>query len=126
MNNDKLAKVSYVLVVDDDVDLRTVLVLTLQEFGHRAVGAANGLEALKCIVAEGYAPPGLILMDLDMPVLSGWDYLKLRAAFGAKVVPTVAMTAAKALEGLPPDVEVLRKPFSVDELLDVLARHYKP
>lgn len=78
-----------VLVVDDDPDLRRLLRQLLREAGYRVRLASHGLEALVQLQRE---PVALILLDLNMPGMSGWDCLAaLRAVQHA--VPVVLMTA---------------------------------
>jgi CheY-like chemotaxis protein len=61
-----------VLVVDDDAGWREVVVATLEEAGVRAVEAQNGLEALLRL-KRGEVRPDVIVSDLAMPVLDGWQ-----------------------------------------------------
>jgi CheY-like chemotaxis protein len=61
-----------VLVVDDDQDIREALVEILNDEGHVAVGMANGADALQWLRA-GHRPD-VILLDLMMPVMNGWDF----------------------------------------------------
>jgi two-component system, chemotaxis family, chemotaxis protein CheY len=63
-----------VLVVDDDDDVREGLQSFLEAEGHSTHCAANGREALSLLRAEP-EPPRLILLDLMMPVMSGWEVL---------------------------------------------------
>jgi two-component system cell cycle response regulator DivK len=80
-----------ILVVDDDADNRRIMELTMLKAGYRVVLAVNGQEAL---AAAGRERPDLILLDLSMPVLSGWEALKrLKADERLKSVPVVAFTA---------------------------------
>ncbi|OJH37596.1 response regulator [Cystobacter ferrugineus] len=63
---------SYILVVDDDASHRTLICDALEEMGYRTEQAANGREALD--VFEGDLPQA-VLLDLRMPVMSGWGLL---------------------------------------------------
>ena len=63
---------SYILVVDDDASHRTLICDALEEMGYRTQQAANGREALDLL--EGDLPQA-VLLDLRMPVMSGWGLL---------------------------------------------------
>jgi CheY-like chemotaxis protein len=63
---------SYILVVDDDASHRTLICDALEEMGYRTEQAANGREALDLL--EGDVPQA-VLLDLRMPVMSGWGLL---------------------------------------------------
>jgi CheY-like chemotaxis protein len=63
----------YILVVDDDDDFREALCEVLQEAGYPAQEAKNGEVALERIAAEA---PGIVLLDLKMPVLDGWGVME--------------------------------------------------
>ena len=67
---------SYILVVDDEPDVRELFKITLNLAGYRTVVAGDGLEAMEAIAKES---PSLILLDLMMPRLDGFGVLdKLR------------------------------------------------
>ncbi|HEY0094748.1 MAG TPA: response regulator [Archangium sp.] len=63
---------SYILVVDDDASHRTLICDALEEMGYRTEQAANGREALDKLEGE---IPQAVLLDLRMPVMSGWGLL---------------------------------------------------
>src|ERR1035438_4190701 len=79
-----LSNPRWVLVVDDDDDLRDVMVETLEDAGYRAVGVASGSQALKAIHDE----PFLVLADLRMPRMDGSELLNaMQAELGSRVPP---------------------------------------
>ena len=63
---------SHILVVDDDASHRTLICDALQEMGYATTEAANGREALDLLEED---IPGAVLLDLRMPVMSGWGLL---------------------------------------------------
>ena len=67
-----------VLVVEDDEALRDIVELALTDAGYRVVTAANGRAALDEVARE---MPGLILLDMKMPVMNGWEFV---SAFRAR------------------------------------------
>jgi CheY-like chemotaxis protein len=64
-----------ILVVDDDRDYREMLATTLAEEGYVVLTASDGKQALDLLVADGQAEPCLIVLDMDMPVMSGMELL---------------------------------------------------
>jgi DNA-binding NtrC family response regulator len=80
-----------VLVVDDDADVRATLQELLMAKGYRTHAAADAVDALRAIMAE---PPDVVLLDIEMPGLSGTDALPaIRAVAGAAKVIMVSGTA---------------------------------
>jgi two-component system alkaline phosphatase synthesis response regulator PhoP len=108
-----------VLVVDDDPAIRLLLVTFLRRRGLRVMEARNGQEALARMRA---GDAGLVLMDLMMPEISGWDVLRERAADPLlQRIPVIVVTAKN--EGdVAADVRdkgvysVIGKPFDLDAL----------
>src|SRR5581483_3296430 len=111
----------HILVVDDDQAIRQVITMILESEDYEVATAADGLEALDRI-AE--APPAVVLLDLQMPVLTGWDVInRLRDAGTA--VPVVVMTAgyrAQAEAAAHDAAGYLAKPFELDDVLSVVGR----
>lgn len=70
-----------ILVVDDYADARAELREMLEEMGHHVVEAADGQEALDLLLQEPELRVQLILLDLDMPRMSGWELLKLLKSY---------------------------------------------
>jgi DNA-binding response OmpR family regulator len=110
-------KRAQVLVVDDDGDIRGLLRELLERQGYGVTEAANGKEALRALYA---APPDLVLLDVSMPELDGWQTLERIRDLSD--VP-VAMLTARAAElekvrGLKAGADdYITKPFGRQELL---------
>jgi CheY-like chemotaxis protein len=114
-----------VLVVDDDVDLREALCELLEEAGYPAAGCANGREALDYLQREKL--PCLVLLDLMMPVMSGWEFREEQKKDPQlSEIPVVILSAnVKAdLFGKSLGVEhTLSRPLSLEALLRVVSEH---
>lgn len=79
-----------ILVVDDSSDILLVVTRALTKKGYRVCTATNGREALHHIEAER---PRLILLDMSMPVMNGWEFVReFRNRYG-RGIPIVVMTA---------------------------------
>jgi CheY-like chemotaxis protein len=111
-----------VLVVEDDPDLLTLMEMILADAGHRVRTAPEGRAALERV---GEEMPGLILLDMRMPGMNGWEFAReFRARHGAAcpiVVVTAAENAARRAEEVSADAW-LSKPFDLDEVLALVAR----
>ena len=112
---------SHVLVVDDMPAIREPIAASLRGAGYETACAANGAEAL---VAVGRQKPGLILLDVSMPVMDGVSFLAaLRAQPGMAGIPVILLTAdsdkARVLEAAKLGVKhyLLKSQFSLPELL---------
>jgi two-component system, response regulator, stage 0 sporulation protein F len=82
---------SHILVVDDDESHRTLICDLLEEMGYRTEQAKNGREALDLL--EGDLPQA-VLLDLRMPVMSGWGLLDaLKKMPRAKSLPIIIISA---------------------------------
>ena len=109
-----------ILVIEDNDDVRDMMAVTLELEGHRVITAVNGLQALD-ILRRG-ALPCVILLDLMMPVMNGWEF---RAAMDAdprlRHLPVVVVSAAgrEVLESARA-AAYLPKPIDVDALLEVV------
>lgn len=84
-----------VLVVDDDDDSRKALSALLEHDGYVAAEAANGAEALRLL--EKGLDPDLVLTDLMMPVMSGWDLCEtLKQVPGWRRIPVIVLCGMTA------------------------------
>src|SRR5207249_4980422 len=81
-----------VLVVDDDAAIAAIVAGVLEDEGYAVVLARNGAEALDRIAAQ---PPRLILLDMRMPGMSGWEFVAAYRARADAQAPIVVMTAGR-------------------------------
>lgn len=80
-----------ILVVEDDTDNRRIVAKVLSTDGYEIIEAINGLEALERAHAER---PDLILMDLALPTMDGWEATRrLKSNPETRHIPVVALTA---------------------------------
>jgi DNA-binding response OmpR family regulator len=109
-----------VLIVDDDPDIRRLVAEVLRLGGHEPEEAPNGLEALTRL--RSGARPDLVLLDVQMPDLDGWDTLRtLRAIEHLADVPVVLCTVKAGPNDVLRGWELgcdgyLGKPFAISEL----------
>jgi DNA-binding NtrC family response regulator len=108
------------LVVEDDADIRDAVVDLLAEAGH-SVRFARSLAEARAVLAN--ASPAALVLDLHLPDGSSAELLAELAAAGVRV-PSVVMTAAIDGEDVAAQygAEYLRKPFAIEELLDIAER----
>ena len=111
-----------VLVVDDDVDIRSVVSELLIDEGYQVKTAVNGRDALATLDCWR---PDVILLDLMMPIMDGWTFLTNRQS-NCKLsrIPVIVMSASHTLgrgdERLTAD-DVVAKPFEIDTVLTKVA-----
>lgn len=110
-----------VLIVDDELNLLEVTSFVLESEGFGVETARNGKEALERLRTGKL--PGLVLLDLMMPVMNGWEFLEEIAKVPTlREIPVVVLTAGGAT-GIAGAVEVLRKPFDLGVLVETVERH---
>jgi CheY-like chemotaxis protein len=112
----------YVLVVDDDQDIRDSLADLLADEGHQVRVASNGREALDVLRAS--PRPCLILLDLMMPVMDGQEFLQEKDGDSLLCeIPVCVVTAGPPLTANASIVSCVRKPINVPKLLGIIGRH---
>lgn len=111
------------LVVDDDLANREATSELLENFGYHVLTAENGQRALE-VLKEQPARPKLIMLDLMMPVMNGWQFLLERRKDEAlSEIPVIVVSAAlDASAELPNVAGYLKKPVSAEQLQRLLDR----
>ncbi len=110
---------AHILVAEDERDIRELINFTLMFAGHQVRLAANGAEALEMAIAS---PPELIMMDIRMPKMTGYEACReMKRVEALKPVPVVFLSAKGQDEEVQTGIEAgatayILKPFSPDDL----------
>ncbi len=108
-----------VLIVDDDEGIRRMMRLTLSAEGYELTTAVNGREALRAIDTR---EPDAVVLDLQMPIMNGYEFLKEMRASGFST-PVVVISANHPGPSAALDAQAfIPKPFSPDALVGTLRR----
>ncbi len=109
-----------IVIAEDEPDIRDLITFTLQFAGHQVIATANGVEAVQAVENER---PDLVLMDVRMPKMSGYEACRaLKNNPETASVPVVFLSAkgqeSEVQEGLAAGaIAYILKPFSPDELI---------
>ncbi len=111
-----------ILVVDDDPHIRRLIIAALKRDGYAFLQAANGQEALDAMRAEH---PDVVVLDLMMPVVSGWDVLRQRMQdMQLSRIPVILVSANRdpeIVEAIDRGIcAFLPKPFDIDVLASLV------
>jgi CheY-like chemotaxis protein len=110
-----------VLVVDDDAEVRSLLCEALCEEGYLADQATDGADAVRQIASQ--AQPDLILMDLRMPVMDGYEFLERRLMDQTlRDIPVIVVSATVERVLDDPTIQTVRKPIDLAKLLRLIDR----
>ncbi|MFL5814317.1 MAG: response regulator [Bdellovibrionia bacterium] len=110
-----------ILLIDDEDAIRHVLSLALEFEGYQVFTASNGEEGLRTL--RRIPRPGLILLDLMMPVMDGWEFMEvLHKDPGFSDIPVVVITAFKNSNEIKHAAAVIEKPVELNELFQVAGR----
>jgi CheY-like chemotaxis protein len=119
------AQSKMILYVEDEIDTRDAVTVVLEQEGFRVFGAANGQTALDYLRSN--PPPCLILLDLMVPVMDGWQFMAVRARDpGLISIPVVIVSAHMSIQRQTTPLKAagyLTKPIDM-ELLVATVRKY--
>jgi CheY-like chemotaxis protein len=112
-----------VLIVEDDADLREMMAQMLSLEGFQAMAVSNGREALEYLHEADV--PQVILLDLMMPVMDGWEFRRKQQADPSLAsVPVIVLSALdQARAGNLDATAFLKKPLDFDHLLALVREH---
>ena len=114
-----------VLVIDDDYDIRDLVVFYLNSKGYQAVGASNGKDAIAHLQTE--TKPALIILDLMMPVMDAWEFREAQQSDPAiGQIPVVLISATDEVSDhvIPlAAAGFIRKPIDFNHLLTTVEQH---
>jgi CheY-like chemotaxis protein len=113
-----------ILVVDDDRAICELIKTALTEEGFGVITADNGSQALAQLQEHAVS---LIILDLQMPVMDGWEFLQLYQNFEHPLAPIIALSANKRPTRELPSIvgAFLPKPFDLTVLLDLVSSNIK-
>jgi CheY-like chemotaxis protein len=117
---------SSLMVIDDDRDIREVVIESLNDEGYGALGAQNGKEALAMLRSSGAPLPCVILLDMMMPVMDGSTFRAEQLGDPRlRGIPVVIMSASAQIEATASQLgatSYLRKPLQLLDLFEVAER----
>ena len=118
-----------ILVVDDEPDIRRICRILLETGGYTVLEAATGAEAVEQV--RQHPELDLILMDIQMPIMDGYEATKIIRSFNNKnaQIPIIAMTANAFEEDRKHALQLgmnehLAKPVDIEKLKDVLTKYF--
>jgi len=113
-----------ILLVEDDVLIREMMALFLEDEGYEVAGVSNGQEALQYLKTAA-SLPRLILLDLNMPVMTGWKFRKRQQHDPVlNSIPVVIVSATANVIGQPHVVgEHIAKPVDFNKLISTVQRY---
>lgn len=110
-----------VLVIDDDTAIRNMLRMVLEHSGYHVVIARDGEDGLDILRAMARTPD-LILLDLNMPIMTGWEFRRAQKRDNRIAhVPVVVFSADRSITEMPFAIDALscfQKPLDFHKLLD--------
>ncbi len=113
-----------ILIVEDDPEISYTLKLFLEGEGYRVLTANNGLKALE-VLTQGLTPH-LILLDMKMPIMNGWQFAIEFVNKFDHMSPIIVFTAAADAAKRAQEVNAIgwiAKPFDLDELLALIKKY---
>ena len=115
-----------ILIVEDEPNVRKLVAINLVRRGHQVLEAENGQQALEYLNSQ---KPALLILDIKLPDLSGWDILDRITTVPALStdLPVLVMTASPVdqntiLNQYPCVAEIIIKPFNTDRLITAIQR----
>lgn len=106
------------LIVEDDHDARVALRRVFEDLGFKVISAANGIDALKYLTLT---IPQLIIVDIEMPLMGGNDFLRIKNANELwKDIPVIVISAHAEKLNLINGHPIMKKPLDLFKLTDLV------
>jgi CheY-like chemotaxis protein len=110
-----------VLLIEDDEEIRTALEDALQSEGYHVIAARNGAEGL--LALESSAGVSLVLVDLMMPVMNGYEFIgHVRENEDFRSIPLIVVSANAERRRIEGADGVIHKPFDLERLFDSIRK----
>lgn len=108
------------LVVEDDPSIREMVALALEDAGYDVTGAPDGESAFRLVDAQR---PDVLLVDLRMPLMDGFEFMRRYARSGG-TSPIIVLSAARDVDFVSevPAAAIIAKPFDLNDLLGTVER----
>ena len=119
-----ILKPKSIFVIEDDPGISFVLSELLEGEGFKVQVAENGVVALELLQTHGV--PSLILLDMIMPKMNGWEFAKEFTEKYDHLCPIIVMTAAADAKQRAKDinaVDLIEKPFDFDQFIAIIKKH---
>lgn len=113
---------STVLLAEDDLDIRDAVQDMLEELGCDVIPARTGKQALDFLSEGSRSPPDLVILDLMMPLVTGWQVLEAMQHNPALALIPVVILTATTQDRPSGAAALLQKPFQIQTLLDTVRR----
>ena len=115
-------RASTILLAEDDLEIRDIVQELLEQRGYDVIPARTGRQALDFLSLDPRSPPDVVILDLMMPIVTGWQVLEaIQHDPALASVPVVILTATS--QDRPSGAAAfLRKPFRIEALLETLER----
>ena len=122
--NGKHRTCTTILVVEDDDDIRSVILDLLESEGYKTMAATNGKEALD--VLNSSPRPCLVLLDMMMPIMNGREFLDIVMKDSMLApLPVLIVSAVADVSNSKGSIGFLKKPIDIDVILEVVGQYCK-
>jgi CheY-like chemotaxis protein len=115
-------QVKNILVIEDNKEIQDSLKVALEVEGYNVFTADNGKEGLEAL--NKMPTPCVILLDLMMPVMNGWEFVdEISKDIMLSSIPVVVVSAFGDKKGTPKTEGYIQKPVDLDALLNTVSKH---
>ena len=112
-----------ILIIDDDHSIRDAIQHLLEAEGYTIFLADHGKDGLELL--RNMEPPCAILLDIQMPIMDGYEFLREKSADPAIAnIPVVVLSATADAKDLNGAADFIRKPFSIPQLLGTVEKYF--